>query len=177
MAQFTHKITQDARHFFICVLCGPFSDRSARLAQRASCCLTRTCVLSVGGSSLGTPPPTPLEKCRRRKREKRLAQDVLRTHTTAYLISRAKTAQDARQFFVWRFGGSANDRSLQLEPQICLLTNSTGRSPNLCLALQRFCQRPQCAMRAPNGLENRTGPWPICFLALRRLCQRPHVYS
>ena len=124
---------------------------------------------------------------------------MLRTHTTAYLISRAKTAQDARQFFVWRFGGSANDRSVQLEPQICLLTNSTGRSPFFvwrfggsandrsvlepqmclinstgrpqffCLALQRFCQRPQCAMRAPSVLENSTGPWPICFLALRRL--------
>ena len=93
---------------------------------------------------------------------------MLRTHTTAYLISRAKTAQDARQFFVWRFGGSANDRSVQLEPQMCL-TNSTGRSPIFCLALQRFCQRPQCAMRAPNVLENSTGPWPICFLALRRL--------
>ena len=94
---------------------------------------------------------------------------MLRTHTTAYLISRAKTAQDARQFIVWRFGGSANDRSVQLEPQICLLTLSTGRSPIFCLELQRFCQRPQCAMRAPNVLENSTGPWPICFLALRRL--------
>ena len=94
---------------------------------------------------------------------------MLRTHTTAYLISRAKTAQDARQFCFWRFGGSANDRSVQLEPQICLLTNSTGRSPIFCLELQRFCQRPQCAMRAPNVLENSTGPWPICFLALRRL--------
>ena len=141
MAQFIHEIAQDPRHFVFCVLCGPFSDRGARLAQRALSCLTRTCMLSVGGSSLGTPPPTPPEKCRRRKREKRLAQDVLRTHTTAYLISRAKTAQYARKFVVWRFGGSANDRSVQLEPQICL---KTVQDPGHFLegALGRLCQRP-----------------------------------
>ena len=81
MAQFTHKITQDARHFFICVLCGPFSDRGARLAQRASCCLTRTCVLSVGGSSLGTPPPhTTREMPPKEKREEVGSRCASHTH-------------------------------------------------------------------------------------------------
>ena len=51
----------------------------------------------------------------------RLAQEVLRTHYRL-LDFRAKTAQDARQFLFWRFGGSANDRSVQLEPQVCLKT-------------------------------------------------------
>ena len=45
------------------------------------------------------------------------------SHTHYRLFDfRAKTAQDARQFLFWRFGGSANDRSVQLEPQICLET-------------------------------------------------------
>ena len=43
------------------------------------------------------------------------------SHTHYRLFEfRAKTEQDARPFLFWRFGGSANDRSVQLEPQICL---------------------------------------------------------
>ena len=45
------------------------------------------------------------------------------SHTHYRLFDfRAKTEQDARPFLFWRFGGSANDRSVQLEPQICLKT-------------------------------------------------------
>jgi hypothetical protein len=88
-------------------------------------------------------------------------------------VHQNRTAQDTCQFLGRRLRDSVNDRSVQLEPQLCLKTaHDSGQFLGV---FARFRQRPHCAFRAPNVHQNKTaqdsGP---CVGAFARFRQRPH---
>ena len=61
--------------------------------------------------------------------------------------SSAKTAQDARQFFIWRFGGPAKDHIAQLELEMCVKTAQDDR--HFCSGVVCGCFDDRIALRAP----------------------------
>jgi len=61
--------------------------------------------------------------------------------------SSSKTAQDARQFFIWRFGGPAKDHIAQLELEMCVKTAQDDR--HFCSGVVCGCFDDRIALRAP----------------------------